>query len=268
MRRPGTSPPVLPHGAGLRRRGLLGLALGGLPSLGRATPAVAPFTLVCPEFPPFTAEKGAQAPGLLIELLQALGRELGLELQVQYYPFARAALLAQRGPRVAIAPLARTAERDTQYRWLLPLFVQPYVLLARSAHWPALKAQGGFEAQRVVALRGSVSPARLRELQYRRVSEEGSYEHLLRRLDEGSADFAFGSQPLLLGAVASSGRRRRDYQLGPVLDQQEVWLAGSPDFEEADAQALRAALERLRRNGSYARFLQKANLTADILSGR
>lgn len=268
MRRPSSSPRVLPAGARLRRRGLLGLVLGGLPTLGRATPVVAPFSLVCPEFPPFTVEKGTQAPGLLIELLQALGRELGLELQAQFYPFARAALLAQRGPRVAIAPLARTAEREAQYRWLLPLFEQPYVLLARAERWPALKSLPSLQDQRVVALRGSVSPVRLRELQYRHISEEGSYDHLLRRLDEGSADFAFGSQPLLLGAVAGSGRRRRDYQLGPVLDQQEVWLAGSPDFEEADAQALRAALERLRRNGVYARFLQKSNLTADILSSR
>jgi polar amino acid transport system substrate-binding protein len=254
----------------MRRRDLLMLSplvVLGLPA-ARAAGQIAPFTLVCPEFPPYSVEKGPQAPGLLIELLQLLGLELGLELQPQYYPFARASLLAQRGPRTAIAPLARTPEREGQYRWLLPLFTQRYVLLARAERWLALQALPSLRELRVAALRGSVSPPRLRALQYLNVSEEGSYEHLLRRLDEGSADLIYGSQPLFIGALRSSGRALRDYQLGPVLDELGVWLGGSPDFEEADAQALRAAMERLRRSGAYTRFLQKADLTPDILGIR
>lgn len=257
----------------MRRRDLLlrtlPLAALGAPATVRAAPpAIAPFVLVCPEFPPYSTEKGPQAPGLLIELLQLLGQELGVELRPQFYPFARASLLAQRGPRTAIAPLARTPEREGQYRWLLPLFTQRYVLLARAERWPALQALPSLRESRVVALRGSVSPPRLRALQYHHVSEESSYEHLLRRLDEGSADLVYGSQPLLVGALRSSGRLLRDYQVGPLLDELEVWLGGSPDFEEADVQALRAAMERLRRNGAYMRFLQKADLTPDILGIR
>ncbi|HEX2010641.1 MAG TPA: transporter substrate-binding domain-containing protein, partial [Roseateles sp.] len=214
-------------------------------------------------------EKPPQAPGALAELLTRLGEELGLaDLRPQFYPFARAALLAQRGPRVAIAPLARIAAREAQYRWLLPLFQQRYMMVARAERWPRFAALDNMLALRVVTLRGAIGAKRLRELQYAHVGEENSYEHMLRRLDEESTDLAYISQPLFVGAVQSSGRKLRDYQFGPVLDQLEIWLAGSPDFSDADVQALRAALERLKRDGSYARFLQKANLAPDIIAIR
>ena len=250
------------------------LLLQGLPALGllrpaqAQAPAVVPFTLVCPDFPPLTVEKGPQAPGLLVELLLRLGEELGLELQPQFYPFARAALLAQRGPRVAIAPLARIPARESQYRWLVPLFQQRYVMVARAERWAALPKGGSLLGLKVVTLRGAIGARRLRELRYQQVGEEGSYEHLLRRLDEGSADLAYVSQPLFVGALQSSGRKPGDYRQGPSHDLLEIWLAGSLDFGEADAQALRAALERLKRDGSYARFVQHANLGPDLIANR
>lgn len=255
----------------LRQRRLL---LQGLPLLAAwpAAPAraqvIAPFVLVCPEFPPLTTDKGPQAPGVLAELLLRLGEELGFDLRLQFYPFARAALLAQRGPRTAIAPLARIPARESQYRWLLPLFQQRYVMVARAERWTVLSAGGSLLGLKVVTLRGAIGARRLRELNYQQVGEESSYEHLLRRLDEGSADLAYVSQPLFVGALQSSGRKPGDYRQGPSHDVLEVWLAGSPDFADADIAALRGALERLKRDGSYARFVQQANLGPDLVPSR
>lgn len=254
-----------------RRRRLLLQALplltaGASPRLWAQS--IAPFTLVCPDFPPLTVEKGPQAPGVLGELLLHLGSELGLDLHPEFYPFARASLMAQRGPRIAIAPLARTPAREDQYRWLLPLFQQRYVMVARAERWAALPSGASLLGLKVVTLRGAIGVKRLRELDYQQVGEEGSYEHLLRRLDEGSADLAYVSQPLFVGALKASGRRLGDYRQGPSHDLLEVWLAGSPDFGEADVRALRAALERLKRDGRYARFLQQANLGPDLIPSR
>lgn len=232
---------------------LLGAAAGPL----RAEDAA--LRLVGADFPPlFSAADKLGGP--LGELLQQLGEQAGFKLKPEFYPFARAMLLARSGPGVLMAPVGRTPEREAQFRWLLPLYTQRYHLLSRRDRWPAPPTLAELRRHKVLVLRGSISTQSLRRQGFQNIREESNYETILRRLDEGSADLAYGSQIVIHGALHSSGRLDADYALGLSFDSTEVWLVGSPDVSDAQAQALQAAMERLRADGSFQQFLVKLGL--------
>ncbi|MDT9000871.1 transporter substrate-binding domain-containing protein [Paucibacter sp. APW11] len=239
------------------RRALLLAALAQLAGPLRAEDAG--LRLVSADFPPLLSASDKQG-GPLGELLQKLGEQAGFNLKPEFYPFARALLLARNGPGVLMAPVGRTPDRETQYRWLLPLYTQRYHLLSRHDRWPSPPPLAELRYRKVLVLRGSISTQSLRRQGFQNIREESNYETILRRLDEGSADLAYGSQIVIHGALHSSGRHEGDYQLGQSFDSTEVWLVGSPDVSDVQAQALQAAMERLRADGSLQQFLNKIGL--------
>ncbi len=221
------------------------------------------FQFVSSEFPPLIYAKGAGAPGALGELLAELGHELRHDLSPSFYPFARAAALVQRGPAVLMAPLVRSPARESTVKWLAVLYRQRYCLYGSKEAEPRLLHDNqALRQMRVAVLRGALSRERLRSLGFRNIVEEADYPRILRRLDEGTVDLVYAAEPAFMGALQAGGRDARAYVEGPSFDTADVWLVGSPDFSEAQAEQVRAALNRLKADGRYAKFLQKARLKA------
>lgn len=231
----------------------------GLPADAAALPAS--FQFVSTEFPPLIYAKGAGAPGALGELLAELGHELRHDLSPSFYPFARAAALVQRGPAVLMAPLVRSPTRESTVKWLAVLYRQRYCLYGKKEAESRLRLDDqALRQSRVAVLRGALSRERLRSLGFRNIVEEADYPRILRRLDEGTVDLVYAAEPVFMGALQAGGRDVRAYAEGPSFDTADVWLAGSPDFSETQAEQVRAALDRLKADGRYAKFLQKSRL--------
>lgn len=230
-------------------------------SLSEASAGPGDLQLVSTEFPPLIYAKGAGAPGPLGELLAELGQELRHDLSPSFYPFARAAALVRRGPSVLMAPLVRSPEREASVKWLAVLYRQRYCLYGKKEAESRLRLDNqALRQSRVAVLRGALSRERLRSLGFRNIVEEADYPRILRRLDEGTVDLIYAAEPVFMGALQAGGRDVRAYAEGPSFDTADVWLAGSPDFSETQAEQVRAALDRLKADGRYAKFLQKARL--------
>lgn len=216
--------------------------------------------LISSEFPPLIYARGAGAPGALGEFLQDLGQELGQPLDLNFYPFARALALTQRGPGVLMAPLARTPDREKALRWVAMLYQHRYVLYGKKERWTQLPPEADLRGAHVAVLRGAIGRERLRSLGFTRIIEEADYPRILRRLDEGTVDFVYAAEPLFVGALQSTGRELGGFLEGPSYDTREIWLAASPDINEAQLSQVRLALDKLKRDGRYAKFLQRARL--------
>ncbi|RQO60352.1 hypothetical protein DBR47_08250 [Paucibacter sp. KBW04] len=223
-------------------------------------PSARPLLLVSSEFPPLIYSRGSGSPGALGDLLHELGQELGQPLDPSFYPFARALALTQRGPGVLMAPLARTPEREKTLRWVAVLYQNRYVLYGKKDRWAQLPPEPDLKAGRVAVLRGAIGRDRLRGLGFKHIVEEADYPRILRRLDEGTVDFVYAAEPTFLGALQTSGREPAAFVEGPSYDTRDIWLAASPDLNEAQLNQLRAALDKLKRDGRYAKFLQRARL--------
>lgn len=222
--------------------------------------SASPLLLISSEFPPLIYARGSGSPGALGDLLHELGQELGQPLDPNFYPFARAVALAQRGPGVLMAPLVRTPEREASLRWVAVLYQNRFVLYGKKDRWGQLPPEPGLQTRRVAVLRGAISRDRLRGLGFKHLVEEADYPRILRRLDEGTVDFVYAAESNFQGAVQATGRELADFLEGPCYDTRDIWLAASPDVSEAQLNLVRAALDKLRRDGRYARFLQRARL--------
>ncbi len=224
--------------------------------------AFAPFRLVTSGLPPFAIENQPAMPGFAVELTQAIASKLGQQVKAEYYPWARAYAIAQAKPRVVIIPLTRTTDRQTQFQWLVKIFVQQYVFISKASG----KTIGSLDAARAVnrigVLRGSpTTEFALREhFSSAHLYEEASVEAGLKDLDAGRIDVYFGGSAIFAATINATGRKLADYQFGASLGGGEIWLGASSGFSEREITAMRLTFDAMVADGTYARLLKKYNL--------
>lgn len=76
------------------------------------------FRVVTTNFPPYSMEVDGTVRGVAADLVQAVLDDLGVRTSIDVFPWARAYETALRGPRVLIFQIARTPEREQQFKWV------------------------------------------------------------------------------------------------------------------------------------------------------
>lgn len=212
-------------------------------------------TLVTTDLPPLVREAGA--PGGLQELVAELCKRAGVTAKTQFVPWRRALFLATSMTATAIYPLTRLPEREKQYRWLVPLYEENYVLLTLRGRLLPLEEMKG---KRIALLRGAAQGAALKELGFTQLVEAASIEEVHRFVTGGMADAAFGERRII---AASLQKRAADgqFETSAPLSSTTAWLAGSLDFDDSDVALFQQAWEAMRSDGTQRRILTKHKLS-------
>jgi len=212
--------------------------------------------LVTSHLPSLVHESGQ--PGGLQEIVAELCKRAGVQPATQFVPWRRAQFLATTMPATAIYPLTRLPEREAQYRWLVPLFEENYVLLAvRGKLLPVEQ----MKEKRIALLRGAAQAGILKEQGFKHLVEASSIDEVHRFLLGGMADAAFGERRIISASLKGHGSREGDFETSAPLRTTTAWLAGSLDFDETDIAQFQRALESMRSDGTLRRILARHKLT-------
>lgn len=227
-----------------------------LVSPGQAVAGVARrMRLVTSHLPPLVHESGR--PGGLQELVSELCRRAGLKPATQFVPWRRALFLATTMKATAIYPLTRLPERELQYRWLVPLYEENYLLLAvRGRLLPVEEMKD----KRIALLRGAAQAAILKELGFTRFVEAASIDEVHRFLLGGMADAAFGERRIIEASLRSREPEAVAFDTSAPLRSTTAWLAGSLDFDDSDIELFQRTWEAMRADGTQRRILAKHQL--------
>jgi len=242
-----------------KRRLVLGAAaaLGGWP-LAHADDLPA-LRIVTAHLPPLVVENGGAKPGALQELVTELCRRVGRAPVLEFLPWKRAIMVAGMTPRTAIFPLTRTPEREAQFRWLAPLFEENYVFLARHGNRFDVNQPEKMKDQRITLIRGAAHVTLLRELGYNTIVEARSIDEVHRYLIHGMADAAFGELAIVRNSLRSRGELDH-FDISEPVRKTAAWLAGSPDFSEADAAVYQRAMKEMVADGTQLAILKRYGL--------
>jgi polar amino acid transport system substrate-binding protein len=211
--------------------------------------------LVTSHLPSLVHESGS--PGGLQALVAELCKRAGLKPATQFVPWPRAQFLATKMPATAIYPLTRLPEREGQYRWLVPLYEENYVLLAVRGKLLPLEQM---KDKRIALLRGAAQAAILKELGFHRFVEASSIDEVHRYLLGGMADAAFGERRIIAASLKGHAANAGEFDTSAPVRTTTAWLAGSLDFDDADIALFQRALLSMQSDGTQRRILAQYQL--------
>ncbi|WP_208349871.1 substrate-binding periplasmic protein [Pseudaestuariivita rosea] len=206
---------------------------------------------VAANLPPYAIEDGAK--GFNLELSRLAAERAGYTLEVEFLPWKRAQKMVQEADDLLAFNLTRTEKREPLYKWITPLIEYSNVFVTTTTSIDTFETA----AERGETLARSGTP------QERRISgsgipyrEIGSPEQAVRMLDAGRAS-AWFTHDRRAEWVWKQEKRSNQLVLGASQGSGTIYLAASPNFPADKADALRAAVEELRADGTYDALMEK-----------
>jgi polar amino acid transport system substrate-binding protein len=244
-----------------RRLTLAALPALSLPGTSSAAPPQAPLTLVSSDLPPMTTPGAPGQRGVLMDLVEAMLKLAEMPAQPEFFPWARAMLLAAERPRTLIVPLNRTPDREARFQWLVKLYAQRFAFITLASQ-PRVQTLAQARRLRITGLRGS---SNLDTLQQQRVPPGNIYpsasvSDMQRALERGLVDAMYGSELIHTDTWRRNGRDPAQLQTGLVLESAGIWLAAQGGITEAEQARLKQAQDMLLANGSTERIFKHYGL--------
>ena len=142
-------------------------------------------------FPPYEyLDDQGQPAGFNVDLTRAIGRQMGIDIEVRLGPWVEIMDQLQSGQIDAIQGMIYSAERDQTYDFTPPYLVPQYVAVTRSEDAPPPSTLAELEGERIVVQTGDIMHGFLRQsnVHAESVSAVDSQEEALRMLALGHCD--------------------------------------------------------------------------------
>lgn len=239
---------------------LLWLMLIGLPL--QASPS---FRVVTENWAPFNFETAGQPAGFSVELLQAALKLLDEQPRIEFMPWNRAYLTAQKKPDVLIFTMARTPEREALFKWVAPISERK-MYLYRLARRPDIQLQTLEDAKAYKVGSNALADASTQDLLKNGfvLGENlelvtGTDVQNIQKLKLGRIDLVAAAELQMSYTASAAGFDVADFVRTVPLSAAsgEYYFAFSLGTADDKVAALRDAFAQLRSNGTYDALLSK-----------
>jgi len=202
------------------------------------------------------SEKGKPA-GIAVEILDAVAKDGKYRFEYHFLPWPRAQNETQESQQsVGIVPLTRTAEREPKYTWVTELFQQNLVFVTTGAT-PAPKTKADALKLTIGLLRGNQAEKEL-PAAGAKVDVVTNEAQNAQKLRDKRIDAWLVSEFVAPLLWKEAGGDLKDLHVGMRYgDAARIFLGASPGFTKQDAEAIDAAVAKLRQDGTVDKILAK-----------
>lgn len=245
----------------LRLRLSLSLAAALLLCRGAAAGPAAEVRLIAADTAIFCAtdarQPAAPVSGLVCDMLHDMGRRVGYARAIALYPFQRAIMMAAAGPGVLMAPLARTPVREDNYQWLVRLFEEEFVVVAKRGSGADISSLDQVARLNVGMVREGVVAELALEQHWPHLQMTTRDGVNALKLERGRIDAWVGPWNGILTAQRAAGLPTANLRRGAVVKRVAVYLVASRDLDPAAGAAWKDAFDGMVRDGTYQRLLRR-----------
>lgn len=222
--------------------GLLALALTA------ATAQATTYTAYTGELPPYTIDPAAPAPGISHELLLEMAKRANVDIKIEYLPWKRAQVTVQKTPNSMLFTATRTTAREELYGWIVEMAAPEEVFVTTSSAVDSYDA--GSALGSVTILDGTPRERQLEAQGMTNLHPAPNTSTAARLLNGGRVDAWYTLNQRAAHVFKSEGFDPGALVFGAPQRTLSNWLASNKEFDQDVAQALAAALEDMRADGT------------------
>ncbi|WP_260958733.1 substrate-binding periplasmic protein [Pseudomonas citri] len=230
-----------------------------------ACAAEAPLRIVTEELPPYNMTLDGRVTGMSTEVVQAVLKEVGMDVPIQPMPWARAYELALNESNVLIYSIVRTPAREGLFQWVGAIAPTQWYMYSLADRPVRLNSLADAHGHQIATVNQDVGEQYLISKGFR-IGEElqssTKYEHNYRKLKVDHVELWISNELNALYMTRQNGEDP-DKVLVRSLPLPELSSAGgfsmafSRKTPTETVEKFRAGLETIRRNGVYDAIVRK-----------
>jgi polar amino acid transport system substrate-binding protein len=233
--------------------------LGLLAGLSLAPQPALALKLLTEENPPLNYTEGKKLTGIATEVVQEMLKRAKMKPDIEVMSWDKAYEKAQADKETCLYATARLPNRENAFKWVGPIAMNKWGLYALGGFKPELKTIAEVRPFRVGGVERDAKVEFLRERGVTSVLEEKDDRQnpsklTLNRKEPLKID-------LWITSIASAKKvaaqaKVTDLKLVLVVNEADSYLACSPRTAPATLKALAAALDSLKKDGSYEKIVK------------
>ena len=230
---------------------LAGLVLAPQPALA--------LKLLTEENPPLNYTEGKKLTGVATDVVQEMLKRAKIKPDIEVMSWDKAYEKAQADKETCLYATARLPNRENAFKWVGPIAMNKWGLYALGGFKPELKTLADVRPFRVGGVERDAKVEFLRERGVTNVVEEKEDRHNPAKLTLNLKETL--KIDLWITSVASAKKvaaqaKVPDLKLVLVVNEAESYLACSPRTEPDTLKALAAALDSMKKDGSYEKIVK------------
>jgi polar amino acid transport system substrate-binding protein len=222
--------------------------------------------LMTEQYPPITFIKDGQPAGLVTDMVREITRRIGLADAIRLTAWKNAYNMALLHPNVVLFSAERTPERETLFHWVGPVGQNSALLFAKKGAGISLNSLDDARAVKAIATTTDwFTEQHLKREGFTNLLSAKDPADNVRQLMNGEAQLSIFTDVTIPEIVKAAGYRMDDLQPVLTVSRTGFYIAISRDTPPETVKAWQAALDELKRDGTfeaiYRRYLPHADLT-------
>ena len=234
-------------------------ALGALAGALIAFQPAYALKLLTEENPPLNYTEKGKVTGMATEIVQEMGKRAKVKLDVESMPWDKAYEKAQADKETCLYSTARLSNRENAFKWVGPIATNQWALYALNGFTGKIASLKDVRPYRVGGVARDAKVEYLRQANVTNIVEENDDTRNPPKLTLNRKE---GQKIDLWITSAASAKSTAEKAKVPGIKQvfvvrdEELYLACSPRTQPATLKALAAALDSMKKDGSYEKIVK------------
>lgn len=223
------------------------------------------FQQVTEEYPPVTFLQDGRPSGFVTDMVRSIGARLGIPDNIRLTSWKNAYNMGLTYPKVVLFSAERTPERENLFHWVGPVGRNSAILYARKGS--GIRIGSLEEAKKVTAIATTTNWFTEQHLQregFKNLLSSPDPRDNVRQLMRGEVQLSVFTDLTIAEIAREAGYSLKDLEPVLTVGQTYFYIAISRDTPAEQVQAWQAALDDLKRNGSFEKIYRNYLPDADL----
>lgn len=227
-------------------------------ALGAETVAAGNLKILADEYPPLTFTREGKVTGLAAEITDEVIARIGEQSRLKLIPWARAYQMMLKEPDVLGLPVYRTVEREKLFKWAGPLTtVKTSFYAKRGSNLKLGRLADAKSVERIIVPKAYWTYQMLIARGFTNLEPVPTSQQSVRMLLAGHGTLLAADNITLPSLLTEVGGRATDVESILTFEETESYFAFSQGTPDEVVQKWQAALDDMKRDGTFARLYKK-----------
>jgi len=216
--------------------------------------------------PPYSYLGQGKQTGLLYELLGQMAMRAGMSSCISSMPFKRVAMQVKARPN-SLGVIWRQPEIEQSYTWVLKLFEEPVILVARYDTDVDIFSIEVARNLRVGVVLGSPAEVVARRLGFQHIDVSNTVTDNAWKLQHGRIDAWLALPSVISAAQRQIGSDLSAVRFGLPIENTSMYLSCAAACKDVDINRWKEAALAMKKDGTYARIVDKYAMKISTQNG-
>lgn len=215
-------------------------------------------TILTEEYPPISFARDGMLTGMAVDVVREIQRRVGNQDDIQLQPWLRAYRSLQEQPDTVLFTVARTAEREKQFKWVGPIAPINGGIYAVRSHWTGPNnLDEARKAKSILVVRGWFTQQQLEYMGFTNLYPVNDPPQMAKMMRNGRAPLMATDTATAALQWLQAGGKPDELLLVEVFSHNSSYIAFNRATPDTVVQAWQAALDAMKKDGSYSEIFSR-----------